>query len=74
MNIDIKSKYHGAKTLLIELENTILTWNSQKNKEEDLEVGSGSQKGFITLRPYALSFLRRIAANFEIIVFSRLYT
>jgi TFIIF-interacting CTD phosphatase-like protein len=35
-------------------------------------VGRGDLRGYIALRPYALSFLKKVAQHFEVIVFTRL--
>ena len=32
----------------------------------------GKDKGYIALRPYALSFMKKVAQHFEVIVFTRL--
>lgn len=72
VNLEMKQKYLGCKTILIELDKTLLNWKTARTCPEDLQVGSPKSSGFISLRPYALSFLRRIASAFEIVVFSRL--
>lgn len=36
VNIERKPTYHGCKTILLEMENTLLLWNKQKTNPDDL--------------------------------------
>ena len=60
-----------GKIVVIELEDTFLTWKDEKNDFKDIGIEYGNEKkGWIKLRSYALSFLQIIAESFEIVIYS----
>lgn len=54
----------GKKTLLLELEQTLLVIRKEKGDEDDLAIGSGKGKFFVSLRPYLFSFLKKTKQYF----------
>jgi TFIIF-interacting CTD phosphatase-like protein len=62
------------KTLLVELEQTLLHLVGKKEHENDVEVGTGSSKFYVSLRPYLFSFLKKIKQFYEIVIFTTLPT
>ena len=72
VDIERKDLPKGTKTLVIELEGSILKIKDEKTLENDFEVIVKGRSKFIELRPHALSFLKNLADKFEIIVYSQI--
>lgn len=62
------SKNINKKVLVIDLDETLFKSHEERTLADDIEVNieskDGNEKVFITLRPYALSFLNNISKKF----------
>ena len=60
--------------MVIDLDETLIHCEDTRKSSDDLEIityGSyGKEKNYISVRPYAISFLKKAAKKFEIIAFT----
>jgi TFIIF-interacting CTD phosphatase-like protein len=64
----------GKKTLVIDLDETLFHCSEERNNPEDIEISLAYdetvEKAYISIRPYAISFLKRMKKHFEIVAFT----
>lgn len=65
----------GKKTLIVDIDETIIHCEEDPTKPYDIMLpieieNGGTAEAYITIRPYAISFLKRMAKHFEIIAFT----
>jgi CTD small phosphatase-like protein 2 len=65
----------GKKTLIIDIDETIIHCEEDSSRPHDIVlpvvVESGEiVKAYITIRPYAITFLKRMSRYFEIVAFT----
>lgn len=65
----------GKKVLVLDLDETLFHCEEHRVNEDDFEVdipndNEPSDKAYVSIRPYALSFLKKAAKTFEIIAFT----
>lgn len=65
----------GKKTLILDIDETIIHCEEDPSKPHDImlpiEIENGSTaEAYITIRPYAISFLKRMSRHYEIIAFT----
>lgn len=70
-----KIPYSGKRTLVIGLDGTLVHVDDNKKNEDDIDVvvkldNNEQKKMYICLRPYAMTFLKRMSKLYEIIIFS----
>lgn len=75
INLPIDKDNIGKKTLIIDIDETILHCEEDSHRPYDLklpiEVENGSTAyAYITIRPYAITFLKRMSKYYEIIAFT----
>ncbi len=59
--------------LVLDLDETLVHCGSERTSPDDIEVELGEEeggKGFVSLRPYALSFLQKVRKHFEVVAFT----
>lgn len=75
MNLPISKADLNKKTLLIDIDETILHCEEDDSKPYDIKVpvdleNGGRAEAYLSIRPYAISFLKRISKLFEVIAFT----
>lgn len=70
-----KERYHGKKSLILDLDETLIHCvenldNSEPDMTVKIDVDGLPIKIGINIRPYALTFLKKMATKFEIIIFT----
>ena len=75
VNLSRAKSDFNKKTLILDIDETIIHCEEDPTKPYDImlpiEVENGSTaQAFITIRPYAISFLKRMSKLYEIIAFT----
>jgi TFIIF-interacting CTD phosphatase-like protein len=64
----------GKRVLVIDLDETLIHSEESRMSAEDIEVEipmeDGTERAFVSIRPYAISFLKRARKYFEIVAFT----
>jgi hypothetical protein len=71
----IKMSASGKRTLILGLDGTLVHVDNEKRNEEDIDVMVKADKNlhkniYICLRPYSMTFLKRMSKLCEVIIFS----
>lgn len=60
--------------LILDLDETLIHCEDSRMSSEDLEfeipIDESFEKVYVSIKPYALSFLKKAKKNFEIIIFT----
>jgi TFIIF-interacting CTD phosphatase-like protein len=76
VNLIRDKRDEGKKTLIIDLDETLIHCDYEPIGFDDLEISisldedSSTTKSYLSIRPYALSFLKTMAQYYEIIAFT----
>ena len=70
----IKFESSNKKILVLGLDNTIAHVDWYKQSEEDIDVklvvDNKERQAYISLRPYAMTFLKKMSKKYDIVIFS----
>jgi CTD small phosphatase-like protein 2 len=74
VDVPIFKENVGKKTLVIDLDETLFHCSEERNNPEDIEItlsfDDTHEKGYVSIRPYAISFLKRMRKHYEIVAFT----
>ena len=74
VNLKKKDFYKNKKTLILDLDETLIhcveNLESHSDMKLQIKIDGTSIKIGINIRPYALTFLKKMALKFEIVIFT----